>query len=65
MQLHLPYHHQDVQLPHLLQDVSVEDGLEKAIYTTLSVQKRLSFRVTPSRAGICVGISEVLKERIS
>lgn len=59
MQLDLACHHQDVQLPYPLQDACVGVGLGKAIYTTPQVQKRLSFRVTAARAGICVGILEV------
>lgn len=43
MQLDLLYHHRDVQLPHLLQDIRVEDGLGKAIYTTPRVQKKVEF----------------------
>lgn len=43
MLLDLPYHDQDVQLPHPLQDACVENGLGKAVYTSPQVQKRLSF----------------------
>lgn len=43
MQLDLLYHHQDVQLPHLLQDVCVEDVLGNTIYTSSQMQKKVEF----------------------